>query len=208
MRSSRPVSSTESQPYHHGDLRQALLDRAAEVIQTKGIEALTLRGLARDLGVSHGAPNRHFSNKAQLLTTLATEGYARLIRATLEAADQVTDDPWVRLNAMGQGYIHWALDNPARFNAIMHPDLDFYESSELREAMEDFGQTIHDAVTATQLAGRHQGVDIETLNLFTISVPMGASTLLAGRNHSIDLTTRKSLVADLIELVVPIKNRV
>ena len=97
-------------PYHHGDLRQALLDRAAVVIQSKGIEALSLRGLARDLGVSHGAPNRHFKNKNHLLTAMATDGYTRLKEATLTAAGPITDDPWIRLNAMGQGYLHWALD--------------------------------------------------------------------------------------------------
>ena len=51
------MSDADQRSYHHGDLRQALLDRAAEVIQSRGIEALTLRGLARDLKVSHGAPN-------------------------------------------------------------------------------------------------------------------------------------------------------
>ena len=90
--------------YHHGDLRQALLDRAAEVIEAQGIEAVTIRGLARDLGVSHAAPNRHFKSRADLLTALAAEGYAALRSATLSAAEDVGDDPWIRLNAMGRGF--------------------------------------------------------------------------------------------------------
>ena len=144
------MSDADQRSYHHGDLRQALLDRAAEVIQSRGIEALTLRGLARDLKVSHGAPNRHFSCKADLLTAIATEGYSQLMRATLSAANDVGNDPWVRLNAMGQGFVHWALNNTAQFNTTMHPDLSLYESAELKQATEAFRLTINEAVAATQ----------------------------------------------------------
>jgi len=193
--------------YHHGDLRQAMLDRAAVVIQSKGIEALSLRGLARDLGVSHAAPNRHFKNKTHLLTAMATDGYTRLKEATLTAAGTVTDDSWVRLNAMGQGYLHWALDNPASFNAIMHPDLGFYDNPELDHALQDFRKSIHDAVAASRTAGRHENVPLDILNIFTISVPMGAAKMLAQTNNPAELQKNKGLIADLIELVVPIRNR-
>lgn len=193
--------------YHHGDLRQAMLDRAAVVIQSKGIEALSLRGLARDLGVSHAAPNRHFKNKTHLLTAMATDGYTRLKEATLTAAGTVTDDSWVRLNAMGQGYLHWALDNPASFNAIMHPDLGFYDNPELDHALQDFRKSIYDAVATSRTAGRHENVPLDILNIFTISVPMGAAKMLAQTNNPAELQKNKGLIADLIELVVPILDR-
>src|SRR5262244_974088 len=64
--------------YHHGNLRRELLDRAAQVIAKQGIENLSLRGLAQDLGVSHGAPARHFKDKLDLLRALATEGHNKL----------------------------------------------------------------------------------------------------------------------------------
>ena len=63
------TAATETRSYHHGNLAASILERAAEIIDEEGIEALTLRGIARDLGVSHGAPNRHFKNKACLLYT-------------------------------------------------------------------------------------------------------------------------------------------
>ena len=62
-------------------------ERAAEIIDEEGIEALTLRGIARDLGVSHGAPNRHFQNKAALLAALAADGWLKARDATLNAAE-------------------------------------------------------------------------------------------------------------------------
>lgn len=205
------MSETSLNTYHHGDLRQALLDRAAEVIQQSGIEALTLRGLARDLGVSHGAPNRHFKSKAALLSTLAAEGYTRLTSATLQAADDVgSDDPWVRLNAMGRGYMHWALDNPASFYAISHPDLIHYEDEDFHQAMGEFSQTVRQATQAAQDAGRHPYIDLDVLELYTNSVPAGAARMLshqmtrAGADGNFD---KDKLVADIIELVVPIAGR-
>ena len=116
--------SLTSKQYHHGDLKAAVLDRAAEIIATDGLEALSLRGIARDLGVSHGAPNRHFSNKAELLANLAANGWHKITTATLEAAEAgAAQHPSARLNAMGRGFLSWALQNPSLFQTITHPDV-------------------------------------------------------------------------------------
>ncbi|HEY0811983.1 MAG TPA: TetR/AcrR family transcriptional regulator [Pseudonocardia sp.] len=71
--------------YHHGDLRRALLERAGTVLQESGADALSLRKLARDIGVSHAAPARHFPDRQALLDALAADGFDRL-RARLEEA--------------------------------------------------------------------------------------------------------------------------
>ena len=64
-----------SRPYHHGDLRRALLDAALEMVAEHGPAALSLREVARRAGVSHAAPTHHFRNKAGLLTAIAADGY-------------------------------------------------------------------------------------------------------------------------------------
>ena len=74
--------------YHHGNLKQALLDRAAEVIADQGIEALSLRALARDVGVSHAAPARHFRDKKALLSGPATEGDLRFSASVSEGGER------------------------------------------------------------------------------------------------------------------------
>lgn len=195
--------------YHHGDLRHALIARAAEVIESEGIEALTLRGLARDLGVSHAAPNRHFRSKAELLAALAAEGYSALKAATLSAADSVGNDPWVRLNAMGRGFLRWAFDHPASFRAIYHPDVERYADEPLRAAMADFEATVRQAVAATQATGRHPGVHPTVLTLFTNSVPFGVAMILTQGifQGSMEIEDREQFIADLTELVVPIAGR-
>lgn len=101
-----------SRPYHHGDLRSALLAGAERTLLEKGVEALSLRELARDAGVSHAAPGRHFKDKQALLGALALSGYDRLAHA-LEAADDPTLPLEPRLTGLARAYLRFALDNPA-----------------------------------------------------------------------------------------------
>ena len=73
------MSEQAESSYHHGNLRDEILTRAAEIVGEDGIEALSLRRIARDLGVSHGAPNRHFKTKAELLAELGAEAWFGLV---------------------------------------------------------------------------------------------------------------------------------
>ncbi|MFD8967410.1 TetR/AcrR family transcriptional regulator [Streptomyces sp. NPDC059568] len=89
---------TTARPYHHGDLRTALLRQAERTLAEQGVDGLSLRELAREVGVSHGAPRRHFPDKRALLDALAEEGYERLGRR-LDAAlndDAPADDEGAR----------------------------------------------------------------------------------------------------------------
>jgi AcrR family transcriptional regulator len=106
------VRPTE-QPYHHGDLRAALLERAAERLRTGSAADLSLRALARDLGVSHAAPNRHFPDRQSFLGALADAGWRRL-DAALAAADPGPDaGVRTRLLALGRAYVRFATGEPA-----------------------------------------------------------------------------------------------
>ncbi len=106
----QPESS--SRPYHHGDLRAALLSAAEHTLRAKGATALSLRELARDLGVSHAAPGRHFKDKQALLDALALTGFQRMA-----AAMDTADDPALplepRLTALARAYLGFTVDNPA-----------------------------------------------------------------------------------------------
>jgi AcrR family transcriptional regulator len=203
------MSSSTAKPYHHGNLRAEILQRAVEVIDIEGIEALTLRGVARDLGVSHGAPNRHFSNKQALLSEIAAEGWTQVRDATLSAANETgSDDPHVRLNAMGRGYMRWALNHRPLFRTLFHPDVMRFATRELRSVMNEFADTVQEAVAATQAAGRHPLVPLPLLTLFTNAVPTGAAILLLDpilegemRAGGVD---QETLIEQVINLVVPL----
>ncbi|MGW4648223.1 TetR/AcrR family transcriptional regulator [Kitasatospora sp. NPDC004289] len=95
--------------YHHGDLRAALLERAEQVLREKGPAALSLRELARDLGVSHAAPSRHFKDKQALLDALALAGFERLNAALAPAPAGSFAD---RLGALVRAYVGFATAHP------------------------------------------------------------------------------------------------
>ena len=195
----------QKETYHHGDLRRAIIDRAADVIDASGVEALSLRSIARDLGVSHGAPNRHFKNKADLLAALATEAYERARAATVAASEECKGGAIAKLRAMGVGYLNWALDQRALFTALNHPDVKRSADSELLKSMRAFQLTVRDASIAAQGEGRYPGVDEKLLALYNNSVPFGAALLI---DHpvfaaEIDHLSRDELIEGLMTLVVP-----
>ncbi|WP_067824151.1 TetR/AcrR family transcriptional regulator [Nocardia inohanensis] len=96
--------------YHHGDLRAELLRRAEATLRRAGVDGLSLRQLARDTGVSHAAPSRHFKDKQALLDELVVAGFDRLRDSFEEAA--ATDTFLDRLHGMARAYLRFAMDNP------------------------------------------------------------------------------------------------
>ena len=100
-------------PYHHGNLRTALLEQAERTVRDRGVQALSLRELAREAGVSHGAPRRHFPDRQALLDALAETGFARL-GAELRAAPTAPATPSSRAcSATAAAYVRFATDDAA-----------------------------------------------------------------------------------------------
>jgi AcrR family transcriptional regulator len=110
--------SDQAAPYHHGDLRQALLSAAREVLERKGPSSLSLRDLARQLGVSHNAPYRHFADRDALLDALSAEGFARLAEALQQVQGATAAE---RIAAMGQTYVAFADAHPGLFALMFQP---------------------------------------------------------------------------------------
>jgi AcrR family transcriptional regulator len=102
-----------TRPYHHGNLRAELLDRAEETLRERGAQDLSLRELARDVGVSHAAPRRHFADKQALLDALAEAGFDRLARELTEAVDGAGPEFGARLEALGRAYVRFATRDAA-----------------------------------------------------------------------------------------------
>jgi AcrR family transcriptional regulator len=117
-------------PYHHGDLRRALVTAATELAATGGAENVTLREVARRVGVSASAAYRHFPSREGLLAQVASEAREALARrmiAAAEAGGQGSDRaPVDRFRATGRAYIEFALDEPGLFEVAFRacpPDL-------------------------------------------------------------------------------------
>jgi AcrR family transcriptional regulator len=86
--------------YHHGDLGRTLIDASVAVITKDGVDALTLRSLAAEAGVSSGAPYHHFADRADLLCAIAPAGFEMLGQMMIAARDEAASDPRQRLAAM------------------------------------------------------------------------------------------------------------
>jgi AcrR family transcriptional regulator len=109
--------------YHHGDLANSLVSAAVSLLETRGVDQLSLREVARVAGVSHGAPAHHFGDKAGLLTAVAIEGYRLLAEALLASQARPNRSSEQRLLDAGQAYIRFALSRPAYFEVMFRPAL-------------------------------------------------------------------------------------
>ena len=110
--------SGQAHPYHHGDLRNALVGAAEAELAEHGIEGFTLRGCAKRAGVSHAAPAHHFGDAAGLLTAVAAAGFERFLTFQRQRQDGAPPDPSSQLVAAGLGYIDFATANPELFKLM------------------------------------------------------------------------------------------
>jgi len=121
VRPKRPPSrrAAAPKPYHHGDLRRALIEAALRLAEEGGAEQVSVREAARRAGVSAGAPFRHFETRDALMTAVAEEAQRRF-RAEIDAAlaEAPAGDSLRRFRAFGLAYLRWAMRNPAHFEII------------------------------------------------------------------------------------------
>jgi AcrR family transcriptional regulator len=127
------VPLTRSGRYHHGDLRNAMLDAVGEVLRIDGLGALSVRRAARRLGVSHAAPTHHFRNRTVLLSAFAAQGFERLLAAIRARTRGARSGP-AMLEAVGRAYIEFALREPERFSVMFRSELLDEKDPELRRA--------------------------------------------------------------------------
>lgn len=132
-------------PYHHGDLRAALLEAAEAELIEKGVEGFTLRGVAKRAGVTHAAPAHHFRNVDAMLTALATVGFRRLTAAMLTRHAAAPATPRDQFIASGVGYIDFAEANPALFRLMFASQRPRHAEEEIATAgREAFGVLVGD----------------------------------------------------------------
>jgi len=148
------VAAATTKPYHHGDLRRALLDAALAIIERDGASALTLRAVAREAGVSPAAPYHHFQDKNELMLAVSRDGFHRLNEAMAKAAAERG------AGEVGSAYIEFAHANPALYRVMY----DCARASEMfPETMED---DEHDGLELVKTAIRRAaGADVDPLDI-------------------------------------------
>jgi AcrR family transcriptional regulator len=148
--------------------RDHLLATARRLLDTEGLEPLTLREIARRGGLSHGAPLRHFPSLSALLSAVAAQGFRELMDSVGAAAAEAGSDATAleRLATAGRGYVRFALASPGVFALMFHPDRLDREDAEYRDAGQAaFGQLL-ELVSAAQAAGFRP--DVPAIDLASI----------------------------------------
>ena len=169
--------------YHHGSLREALLDACAEIIKEHGIGFVSLREVARRARVSHGAPAHHFKNKAGLLTAFATQGFERMARSVLEAvADTGPKDGAAVLEILGAAYVRFAVENAEQFSIMFRPASLEDSDPAFRVAREAAYGVLVSTMHRCAREGFLEGLEVELAAIAAWSIVHGLASLwLSGR---------------------------
>ncbi len=185
-------------PYHHGDLRAALLAAGEVELAERGIESFSLRAVAKRAGVSHAAPAHHFGDVGGLLTALATEGFRRF-QATLDASEVGALDARDRAIRAGLGYLEFAMLRPTLFRLIFSskkPDFTDPDMMTAAEAAYD-----HLVALIRDLGGDQSDVSA----LWAMS--HGIADLAAGQRlrslHGMSEPQRSEMIRNLLARVLP-----
>jgi AcrR family transcriptional regulator len=164
--------------YHHGSLRQALIEAAVEEIGRAGVETVNLRRLAARIGVTSGAPYHHFADREALLRGIADEGFARLMGELVKASDAHPEDPGARLETLGLAYMRFAIANPGYFRVMFHGES--LTSGPIEAGLSAF-RLLADVIIACQKTGAAPAGDPAPLVLTAWSTVHGFATLWVDR---------------------------
>lgn len=170
-------------PYHHGRLRAALLAEAERTLREQGTERLSLRDIARQAGVSHAAPRRHFADRQALLDALAETGFARLADEVGVAIKEAGEDYKAQLRAVATAYVRFATRDAALLD-LMFAAKKAGPSATLLEASERLFTAAGDLIGQGQRAGMLPPGDPMRLRLLLVATLQGITALItSGRVH-------------------------
>lgn len=188
--------------YHHGDLRNALIQTALAMMPDTGVQALSLREVARRAGVSHSAAYRHFADKEALLARIATEGFEQLTAMMRAAGAAHARDPMRRLRAIGLAYVEFGRRHAQHLQIMFGSQIGAFESHpELARAASEAFEELARTVRCGEHSGAMRTGDERAATLAAWALVHGFAMLLAGGRVRLEHPTESDL-ASLAERVV------
>jgi AcrR family transcriptional regulator len=181
----RYAARMDARPYHHGNLRTALLAQAERTVRERGVNELSLREVAREVGVSHAAPRRHFPDRQALLDALAESGFERLgadLRATVDGAGE---DFRARLEATAKAYVQFAVED-AELLELMFTGKHRKSADMLVEAADRAFVVLFELITQGQAEGALQPGDPERVGLVLFATVQGLAALVTSGMVEVD----------------------
>ncbi len=168
--------------YHHGNLREALIEAALALIPESGPLGFTFAEAARQAGVSPAAPYRHFRDRDHLLADIAQQGFERFAEALTQAWSDGAPDPLTALCAVGTAYLAFARTQPGYYAAMFEAGIALDATPELRDAGDRAFAILRNAAERT-IAGLPEGKRPPALMvaLHVWSLSHGIASLFGGR---------------------------
>lgn len=156
IKAPRKTKTKNAKPYHHGNLAEELIAVTVDIIEERGVEHVSVREAAKRAGVSPGAPFQHFRSKAALLTAVAEQAMDRLTQKVTEAQSGAdAKRPIEVLEAIGWGYLQWAIANPTHFEIInSRTHIEFEASEKLRTQNEAIRQRMFELLAQARDNGQ------------------------------------------------------
>jgi AcrR family transcriptional regulator len=182
-------------PYHHGNLRAELLAEAERTLRERGIDELSLRDLARQAGVSHAAPRRHFADRQALLDALAEAGFLRLSDEVRAAIDTAGDDYETQVRAAATAYVRFATEDAALLD-LMYVVKRGQHSVAVDEAFGRLFTTFDGLIRRGQRAGQLREAAPDRVRLLLFAAVQGIAALVT--SGSIDAGQSNDLIADAV----------
>jgi len=194
--------------YHHGNLREVLIESALDILKEGALDDLSLRALARRAGVSQTAPYRHFEDKEALIAVLKAEGLRKLGEGMRQQIDQ-EKDPLIRLQKLGLSYVRFAEEHPAHFKVMFEYDLSDYEKyCELHEVSDSSLKCLQDTVDECLALPNARKVAPAVAQFGAWAMVHGLSVLLMNESlmnhikedHAMDMGERNQIAEQVTKL--------
>jgi AcrR family transcriptional regulator len=174
-------TSNMKRTYHHGDLKNALIEAALAHIARDGARALSLREVARTAGVSHTASYRHFRSKESLLAAIAEQGFRRLGDMMRVAMQQHSNDPLAMLRASGVAYVEFGVRYPDHLQIMFSGLIGRHDDyPELKSAGHEAYELLATSVRLAMQAGQVSGPSEHIVSLASWAQVHGLALLIAG----------------------------
>jgi len=186
----------------HGDLKMELLKEGLELLDTRGVEGITIRAVARNAGVAHSAPANHFPSRRALLTAIATIVFTNLADLTIEAITDLEDKPEQAIQVFAETCFQFAFDTPNRYQLLWQRQLIDQDDPALAKEMERVYSTLLSLLRQDHVNHR---VDIETDAIAIWSMIHGYismrldGNLVAAVDTVTDLPRHKAILLSLMD---------
>ena len=157
--------------YHHGDLKNALIQAGIEILSKEGVDGLSLRKAARKAGVSHAAPYAHFADKQALIAAIALDGYGKIYARLEEVVTQYPNDPLKQLLQSAWAYMQFGLEAPAHykitFSGLIENEKNYPELVEVtRKSLTALQKIIAECQVAGILSPSEYSAEVDAISLW------------------------------------------